>query len=73
LTGSGVGYDPILNGQRYTFGVSGKLYRSNVLLYDHQTDSLWSQILTEAVTGPKTGTAFKTFPLIETTWKDWKE
>jgi hypothetical protein len=33
----------------------------------------WSQILTEAVTGPKTGTALKTFPLIETTWKDWKE
>ena len=43
------------------------------MLYDHQTGSLWSQILSEAVTGPKTGTALKTFPLIETTWKDWKE
>ena len=43
------------------------------MLYDNQTGSLWSQILTQAVTGPKTGTALKTFPLIETTWKDWKE
>lgn len=73
MTGSGVGYDPIIEGKRYTFGVSGKLYKSNVLLYDHQTESLWSQILTEAVTGPKTGTALKTFPVVETTWRSWKK
>ena len=73
MTGSGVGYDPIIEGKRYTFGVSGKLYKSNVLLYDHQTESLWSQILTEAVTGPKTGTTLKTFPVVETTWRSWKK
>ncbi len=73
MTGSGVGYDPIIEGKRYTFGVSGKLYKSNVLLYDHQTESLWSQILTEAVTGPKTGTDLKTFPVVETTWRSWKK
>ena len=44
-----------------------------MLLYDHQTGSLWSQILTEAVTGPKTGTALKTFPVVETTWRSWKK
>lgn len=43
------------------------------MLYDHQTGSLWSQILSEAVTGPESGTALKPFPLVETTWKDWKE
>ena len=44
-----------------------------MLLYDHQTESLWSQILTEAVTGPKTGTTLKTFPVVETTWRSWKK
>ena len=39
-----------------TFGVSGRLYESNVLLYDHQTESLWFQLKEEAVTGPMTGT-----------------
>ncbi len=43
-----------------------------MLLYDHQTESLWSQILREAVTGPKTGTDLKTFPVVETTWRSWK-
>ena len=41
-------------------------------MYDRQSESLWSQILREAVTGPMTGTLLKIFPLVETTWKDWK-
>ena len=41
-------------------------------MYDRQTESLWSQILRKAVTGPLTGTPLKTFPLVETSWKDWK-
>ena len=41
-------------------------------MYDHRTESLWSQILSKAVTGPMTGTPLRTFPLVETSWKDWK-
>ena len=72
MAGSGVGYDPLIDGKRYSFGVSGKLFRTNVLMYDRETESLWSQILRKAVTGPMTGTPLKTFPLVETSWKDWK-
>lgn len=55
-----------------TFGVSGLLYRSNVLMYDHQTESLWSQAKREAVTGPMTGTRLKALPSTLTTWGKWK-
>jgi len=57
----------------HTFGVSGLLYRSNVLMYDHQTESLWLQVKRKAVTGPKTGTKLFTFPSSRTTWKKWKK
>ncbi len=55
-----------------TFGVSGCLYESNVLLYDHQTESLWSQLKEEAVTGPMTGTRLPAVPSVLTTWKQWQ-
>ena len=56
----------------YTFGVSGLLYRSNVLMYDHQTESLWLQVKRRAVTGPMTGKKLTTFPSTITTWSKWK-
>jgi hypothetical protein len=56
-----------------TFGVSGLLYKSNVLMYDHQTESLWSQVKGNAVTGPMTGTPLNTLPSTLTTWGKWKK
>ena len=54
------------------FGVSGLLYNSDVLLYDRETESLWSQILAKAINGPLKGKSLKQLPLIHTSWKDWK-
>jgi hypothetical protein len=48
LCGTGVVFDTKVNGRKLTFGVSGLLYQSDMLLYDHQTESLWSQIKSEA-------------------------
>lgn len=62
-----------VKGETYTFGVSGNLYRSNVLMYDHQTESLWLQVKREAVTGPLTGTRLKTLRSTITTWAKWKK
>lgn len=62
-----------LDGKTYTFGVSGLLYRSNVLMYDHQTESLWLQVKRRSVTGPMTGTKLSTFPSSITTWGKWKK
>lgn len=73
LCGSGVALDPVIEGKRYTFGVSGLLYKSDVLMYDHQTESLWSQLKMEAVTGPLTGARLNIKPLVLTTWGKWRE
>lgn len=43
-----------------------------MLLYDRQTETLWSQILRKAVAGPLTDTPLKTIPVVQTTWKEWK-
>ena len=59
--------------RKLTFGVSGLLYQNDMLLYDHQTESLWSQIESESVTGPLTGTRLKLLASTQTTWKEWKK
>jgi hypothetical protein len=58
-------------GRRQTFGVSGLLYNSDVLLYDHATDSLWSQLARRAVSGPLNGTELSLLPTHNTTWAEW--
>lgn len=72
LCGTGMAFNPVIEGKRYTFGVSGLLYKSDVLMYDHQTESLWSQIRQKAVTGPLTGTRLRLLPLVHTTWGAWR-
>ena len=56
LCGSAMVFDRTIDGVTYEFGVSGYLYQSNMLMYDRQTDSFWSQTLGEAVVGELTGT-----------------
>lgn len=72
LCGSGVAYVAEVHDRPLTFGVSGLLYNSDVLLYDRQTESLWSQILARAVSGPLKGQRLETIPIHHTTWSDWK-
>jgi hypothetical protein len=72
LTGSAVVYDRSVGGKTLSFGVSGRLYQSNVLLYDHQTESLWSQLKERAVTGEQAGTSLKPLPSVATTWQQWR-
>jgi len=43
LCGSAVVYNRDVDGEKVRFGVSGKLYESNLLMYDDVTESLWSQ------------------------------
>ncbi|MEE8240189.1 MAG: DUF3179 domain-containing protein [Nitrospirales bacterium] len=73
LCGTGLAFSAEVAGSRKSFGVSGLLYNSDVLLYDRQTESLWSQLLGRAITGPLKGTSLKLIPLRHTTWRAWKE
>lgn len=60
-------------GKKRTFGVSGLLYQSDVLMYDHQTESLWSQLKMESVAGEHAGDRLEWLPSEEMTWKAWRE
>lgn len=72
LCGTGMAFIAEAGGKTLDFGVSGLLYNSDVLLYDRQTESLWSQLLHQAVTGPLRGHTLTMIPLTHTTWEDWQ-
>jgi hypothetical protein len=65
-------YSRQIKGKEYSFGVSGRLYRSNVLLYDHQTETLWSQLMEKAVAGPLAGTELTRLPSSRIRWHSWQ-
>ena len=73
LCGSAIVYEAEVDGRRETFGVSGKLYNSNLLMYDKTTESLWSQIEGEAVVGDKTGTKLALYPSQVVSFKTLRE
>jgi hypothetical protein len=75
LCGAGILYDTTLgDGETYTFGSSGLLYRSNKLMYDHQTNTLWSHLHGEPVMGPLVGKGkrLRILPMTLTTWGEWR-
>ena len=65
--------DPIVKGERVEFGTSGKLWKSNLVMYDRKTDSLWSQVLAEAIVGEMTGTMLPILPSDQVRFRDWKK
>ncbi|MCB1687212.1 MAG: DUF3179 domain-containing protein [Halioglobus sp.] len=71
LCGTGMVFLANVKDQALNFGVSGLIYNSNVLLYDRNTGSLWSQILKKAVTGPMKGAELTQIPAQYTTWESW--
>jgi hypothetical protein len=73
LTGTGVGWNRLINNVETTFGVSGFLYNSNLIPYDRLTESNWSQIGLRCVNGELIGNTPEILTLIEMTWGAWKE
>jgi len=71
LCGTAVAFDATIDGRPTDFGVSGLLYNSDVLLYDRDTESLWSQILSKSVSGKRVGKMLTPLPISHTTWRDW--
>lgn len=68
LTGSSNLWRRIVDGVRLDFGLSGYLYNNNVLVYDKTTNSLWSQILGQSVTGSYINRDITHINTVETTW-----
>jgi hypothetical protein len=76
LCGAGILFDGRVAGrdQPFTFGSSGLLYRSNKLMYDRQTDTLWNQFTGRPAVGPLVGSgiALTPLPVTLTTWAQWR-
>lgn len=74
LTGTAIGFKTKLaQDLSSTFGVSGKLVNSNLIMYDRISDSYWSQILGRSIKGFAKGKRLEEFPIIWTTWERWKK
>lgn len=72
LTGTAFAWEFQNNSTSYTFGVSGLLYKSNLILYDRETDSNWSQMELACVNGEERGKLPRLIQVVETNWKTWK-
>jgi hypothetical protein len=68
LTGTAMGF---FRGET-TFGVSGRLVNSNLVMYDRATDSRWPQMLATATSGRFRGDSLVEFPVTWTTWDAWR-
>lgn len=72
LTGTALAWDVDDARLDPEFGVSGLLYNSNLILYDRETGSHWSQMLERSVRGSRVGEFTQGIQVIETTWETWK-
>ena len=76
LCGSGIAYERTIEieGVRVEtrFGVSGKLYNSNLIMYDEKTNTYWQQIGGLAIVGELTGQKLTHIDLDTVVWRDWK-
>ncbi len=71
LCGTAMVFNREMDGRIFQFGVSGLLYQSDVLLYDRQTGSLWSQLGMEAVSGAYVGKELEWLSSEVITWESW--
>lgn len=74
LCGTVIPYESVVNGRPLTFGTSGLLYRSNKLMFDHETRSLWNTFEGVPVVGTLAGGGLQLTPLavVTTTWGEWR-
>lgn len=79
LTDSAIVFDRRVDGEAIELGFSGLLYNSNSLYYDKHPDpgqqSLWSQMLGKAVTGPaaEAGHSLQVISCQRVSWSEWKQ
>lgn len=74
LCGTVIPYEASSEGRNFTFGTSGLLYRSNKLMFDMETKSLWSTIEGRPVVGPleNTSLVLRYRAVVTTSWAEWR-
>jgi hypothetical protein len=66
-------FNRTVDGKTVEFGTSGKLYNSNLVMYDRTSNSLWSQALGQAIVGKHAGVKLDRIPFDVAFWKEWKQ
>ncbi|WP_208353823.1 DUF3179 domain-containing protein [Pseudaestuariivita rosea] len=72
LCNSGLSFDRRVRGQVLTFGVSGKLRNSDMVMYDRETESWWQQAIGEGIVGDMTGVELVQLPSWMESWAEFK-
>jgi hypothetical protein len=73
LCGSAIAFNREIDGKAVEFGTSGKLYNSNLIMYDRLTDTYWTQIGGKAIVGELTGWELQPVSIHTVSWGAWKE
>jgi len=66
-------FNRTVDGKTVEFGTSGKLYNSNLVMYDRNSNSLWSQALGQAIVGKQAGLKLDRIPFDVAFWREWKQ
>jgi len=72
LCNSAIAYDRRAAGRVLSFGTSGLLYNSNLVMYDRQTQSLWPQFSGQAIAGVLAGHQLHPYPMQTVSWAAWR-
>lgn len=72
LCNTAIAFDRRLDERVLSFGTSGMLVNSALVMYDRQTESLWSHFTSQALAGALTGVRLATFPASITSWAEWR-
>lgn len=72
LCNSALAFDRQVGDRLLSFGTSGSLYLSALVMYDRQTESLWSQVERRAIAGHLSGTELELIPVSMVRWSDWR-
>ena len=73
LCNSGITFDRRVRGQVLSFGVSGKLRNSDMVMYDRQTESWWQQAIGTGIVGEMTGVELTPLPTWMESWAEFRE
>jgi hypothetical protein len=72
LCNSGIVFARAVDGATLDFGTSGKLYKSDLVMYDRQSHSLWAQMEGRAIVGTRAGAKLKVVPANTLSFEDWR-
>jgi hypothetical protein len=72
LCGTGIAYERAVDGEAVEFGTTGRLYNSNLVMYDRKTDTWWTQIDGTAIVGPLAGRGLEPVSIDTVRWGSWK-